>query len=450
MSSTNLFTGASRYSQDFQSVIDRSVNIASLNMLQMQQIKASTSEEASALKSLESKVSTLQGSLKGIADSFGFNSLSVSNSDASILSAKISEGAREGTYTVKVLDAGSFGSASSKSTLTTVTDPAKENIASGQEFSLVVNGGEAKAIHATGASLNSLVDAINGANAGVKATVVNMSPSGTPDYRLSLQSTSLGPVSISLTGDGSELLNSATGGAMARYVVNGSTQESTSTSRTVTLSTGLTVDLIRDDSKAVTLEVSRRTDSVKAAIETFINGYNSVVDEMSKHYGDGRGALTGNSIVAGTAHVIRSIGSFAPSNEGMSSLASIGVLSDRSGKLYLDTEEWNKVKGDVAGLQAFAGTLTTSGFVKSANDSLDTLQHAETGMLKTAIASSNEQAVAAENRLVDEQRRIDDLRESLQRRFAEADSLIALLEQQASYFINLFGAMKSNQESMSG
>lgn len=431
-------------------MIDRAVNIASLTMLQMQQSKAAASDEGAALKALDAKVATLQNSLKAIGESFGFSSYSVSNSDASILQAKIAEGVREGTYRVKVLDAGSYAVASSKSTLATVSDPALQSIASGVDFVLSVDGGEPEAIHASGENVNSLVEAINKANAGVRATVVNLSPSGTPDYRLSLQSTSLGPVTFSLSKDGVQLLDDATGGAQARYVVNGSAQESASNSRTVTLSNGLTVDLIRDDAKTVTIDVTRGVNSAKAAIETFINNYNSVVDEMSNHYGDRKGVLTGNSIISSTAHVMRSIGSFAPSNAGMSSLASIGVLTDRQGKLYLDAAEWERVKGDFAGLQEFAGSLTTSGFVKSANDQLETLQDAETGILKTAIAGSDEQATAADTRLAGEQRRIDELRESLQQRFAAADSLIASLEQQASYFINLFTAMRANQESMNG
>ena len=57
---SNIFTGASRYSTDFQSVIDRSVNIASLPMLQMQQNKVKISDESAALKSLDSKLSSLR------------------------------------------------------------------------------------------------------------------------------------------------------------------------------------------------------------------------------------------------------------------------------------------------------------------------------------------------------------------------------------------------------
>ena len=56
---SNIFTGASRYSTDFQSVIDRSVNIASLPLLQMQQNKVKISDESAALKSLDGKLASL-------------------------------------------------------------------------------------------------------------------------------------------------------------------------------------------------------------------------------------------------------------------------------------------------------------------------------------------------------------------------------------------------------
>ena len=118
---SNIFTGASRYATDFQSVIDRSVNIASLPMLQMQQSKATTSDQNAAVQALDSKVSSLQTALKSLGDSFGFGSYSIANSDASIVTARMAEGVGEGTYTVKVLDVGSYATATSKSDLTGVT-----------------------------------------------------------------------------------------------------------------------------------------------------------------------------------------------------------------------------------------------------------------------------------------------------------------------------------------
>lgn len=447
---SNIFTGASRYATDFQSVIDRSVNIASLPMLQMQQSRATTSDQNAAVQALDSKVSSLQTALKSLGDSFGFGSYSIANSDASIVTARMAEGVGEGTYTVKVLDVGSYATASSKSDLTGVTDPATQNISSAEEFSLFINDGEEITLHPASNNLNSLVEAINNANAGVRATVVNLSPSGTPEYHLSIQSTSLGETDIRLTGDANELLDTATGGSQARYLVNGRVEESKSNSRTITLSSGLTVDLLRDDTKSVTIEVTRGSTSVKNAIEAFVNSYNSVVDELNKHYGTQKGALSGNSLIFGVNDVMRRISSYAEGNSGLPSLASIGITADKFGKLSLDTDEWDKVKGNLTDLKAFMGNLSDSGFLKAAGDDLNGLQNSDTGLLKTTLTSLDDQLTAADDRIVEEQRRIDDLTESLQKRFYAADALIAQLEQQASYFTNLFAAMKVNQDSMNG
>jgi len=427
---SNIFTGASRYATDFQSVIDRSVNIASLPMLQMQQSKATTSDQNAAVQALDSKVSSLQTALKSLGDSFGFGSYSIANSDASIVTARMAEGVGEGTYTVKVLDVGSYATATSKSDLTGVTDPATQNISSAEEFSLFINDGEEITLHPTSNNLNSLVEAINNANAGVRATVVNFSPSGTPEYHLSIQSTSLGETDIRLTGDGNELLDTATGGSQARYLVNGRVEESKSNSRTITLSSGLTVDLLRDDTKSVTIEVTRGSTSVKSAIEAFVNSYNSVVDELNKHYGTQKGALSGNSLIFGVNDVMRRISSYAEGDSGLPSLASIGITADKFGKLSLDADGWDKVKGNLTDLKAFMGNLSDSGFLKAAGDNLNGLQNSDTGLLKTTLTSLDDQLTAADDRIAEEQRRIDDLTESLQKRFYAADALIAQLEQQ--------------------
>lgn len=449
MAST-LFTGASRYSTDFQSVIDRSVSIASLPMLQMQQNKVAISDQSAALNALDTKVSSFQTSLKNLSDSFGSLSFFVSNSDSSSVTAKTGEGVTAGVYTVKVLDIGSYATASSKSDLTVVTDPATQNISSAESFSLTVNGGDPVTIEPAANNLTSLVEAINNSNAGVRATLVNLSPSGTPEYHLSIQSTTLGATTISLSGDGAELLDSATGGSQARYIVNGRVEESVSSSRTVTLSTGLTIDLVKESSSAVTIDVSRGSNSVKLALDTFVNSYNGVVDELNKHYGTQKGALAGNSVLSGTNDVLRRISSYGTGTSGMGSLAAIGVLTDKSGKLYIDSTEWDKVKNDVSGLQTFIGSTGTSGFLKSAGDNITSLQADKTGLLKSAIETTKQQATSADNQIAEEQRRIDTLKENLQQKFYAADALIAALEQQASYFISMFTAMKSNQDSMNG
>ena len=93
----------------------------------------------------------------------------------------------------------------------------------------------------------------------------------------------------------------------------------------------------------------------------------------------------------------------------MSSLASLGILTDKSGKLYVDATEWDKVKTNVSGLQAFFGKSDSSGFLKAASGQVNALHAEQSGIVSNAIKITAEQAVSADARITEEQRRIDDL-----------------------------------------
>ena len=75
--------------------------------------------------------------------------------------------------------------------------------------------------------------------------------------------------------------------------------------------------------------------------------------------------MSGNSVLSGTNDVLRGSSPTVPALAVWVHSPSIGVLTDKSGKLYIDSTEWDKVKNDVSGLQTFIGSIGTSGFLKS-------------------------------------------------------------------------------------
>ena len=128
MSSTNgIFTGNSRYASDFTAVIDRSVAIASLPLSQMNTEMTTLAGRSTALGNLDSALASLQQAITTLAGSLGQSSYSASVSNTAVVSATLSSGVREGTYSVEVTDMGSQASTLSKApggALQTVTDPA--------------------------------------------------------------------------------------------------------------------------------------------------------------------------------------------------------------------------------------------------------------------------------------------------------------------------------------
>src|SRR3954469_10775052 len=99
--SNTLFTGSSRFSADFQAVVDRTLKIASLPMMQMQGVLTDLNSESSGLSSLDAKVGNLQSAITTLSSALGLNSYSTSVSD-SVVRATTSEGVREGVYSIEV------------------------------------------------------------------------------------------------------------------------------------------------------------------------------------------------------------------------------------------------------------------------------------------------------------------------------------------------------------
>ena len=149
----------------------------------------------------------------------------------------------EGSYTLEVVSLGAYSVSLSSDVLTTVSDPTQQSISAAQTLSLTVDG-IAFEVTPESPSLIGLATAINRLeDSGVRATVVNVGSSASPDYRLSLQSTKLAPVNIQLQDGASSLMTSLASGSNAVYKVNGMDREIQSESRTVALAPGLEVTL---------------------------------------------------------------------------------------------------------------------------------------------------------------------------------------------------------------
>src|ERR1039458_8884014 len=131
---------------------------------------------------------------------------------------------------------------SAQNGLPIISDPTSQNISTSGSYTLTVGSATPVSIPYAGGNLNGLAQAINTANAGVQATVVNVGSASTPDYRLSVQSNQAGQQSVQLSDGNQNLLApSGTVGALAQYTVDG--KQITSTTDTVTLAPGLTVML---------------------------------------------------------------------------------------------------------------------------------------------------------------------------------------------------------------
>ena len=81
-------------------------------------------------------------------------------------------------------------------------------------------------------------------------------------------------------------------------------------------------------------------------------------------------------------------------------------------------------------------------------DTMESLLNTTSGVIPVTLLSVSGEITTTGLRITEQQERVDDLVESLNAQMAAADALIASLQQQATYFTNMFAAMAANQNAM--
>ncbi len=452
---TVTFTGTSRYSQDFQNLINRSLAIASLPITQLNLDLTQLNSEGSALSDLDSKFSSLSDAVGALTTAMGSGSFNADVQDPSIASATVTGGAMEGNYSIEVDDLGANSTAmSSDSGNLQVTDPSTQNLSAAANYTLTV-GGSNYSITPDSDSLYSLADAINASSAGVQATVANLGSTSTPDYRLSLQSSQLGNLAIQLDADTEDsggnpvstpLMTQQVYGRLASYKPNGASQDVTSDSRTVTLAPGLDVTMLGQSQtgQSTSITLTRQSESVASALQTFVTAFNAARDDLSQQRGAG-GALAGQSVVYQLQDTLNQISDYFQGGNSVKSLVDLGVTFDKTTfKMTFDEPTFlSATLGSMDAITAFLGDGTTSGFIENAAAAMASVEDPTQGTLKTAIAD-NQTHIAADNARIDtETAQVDKLQTNLTNRMNAADALISSMEQQYTVISNLFTAMDS-------
>ncbi len=203
------FTGLSSFSSDFQSIIQRAVQIADIPVTNLQNQQATNTAEENALDALDPTVTALGADVANLGTLASTQGLSASSSDSSTVSAVNTGATAPATYTVS--DIMSLASAASETSLAGYS--ATQSVSASGLVNLVV-GSNTYQLNLTASGDNNvagLAQAINNANAGVSATVLTsgstqyLSVSASATGATTLQVNSVAPADlISSTGTGTE------------------------------------------------------------------------------------------------------------------------------------------------------------------------------------------------------------------------------------------------------
>jgi flagellar hook-associated protein 2 len=280
--------------------------------------------------------------------------------------------------------------------------------------------------------------------AGVSATIVTLGSNSSPDYRLSVTSSEWGADTIQLSdGTNNSLLSNVQTGADAQYTVNGNSTVLTSTSNQITLAPGLTATLVSaSPGNTVTITVAASEQALSTALSNFATAYNSAVSALASEHGQSGGALTGQSLVYSLGDALSQINQYTASSGSVMDLSDLGLVLDSTGHLSFDA---SKFSGQTAaGIQQFLGSVSSSGFLQAANNALTSAADPTSGLLASELTTIANEITTDNSKVSDDQTRVNTIQANLQAQLSAADAAIAVLQEQNTYYTNLFQTENAN------
>lgn len=443
------FTGQSKYAASFQQILNKAVQTDSIQLAGLQDEQNNDQNRLGTLQGIDQTFMILQSAVTELTNAVGPSSLSATVSNPSITAVSVGSGAAAGSYQLEVDDLGLQTQSVSSAGSPPVADPTSQNISSASSFNIAVtdpsvNGGQPTTVTINPAqpTLAGLVQAINTApSLGVSASIVNVGTQSAPDYRLALQATNLGNVSISVTDSNSNsLMSTTTTGRNSSYKVDGTTISGTSDN--ITLAPGVTAKLTQASvGNPATITVSQATAGVQKALQDFATAYNGAVDALATQHGQNAGALSGESILMTAQQVLSQINGYNSNGNGLNSL---GLDLDKQGHLTFNASEFSTSLGaNFTSLSQFVGDSST-GFISALNTSLATLEDPTTGAFKSEENSISSTLTSLQSKISDQVSQVNQFQMNLYDQLAQSDAAVYSLNSQSDFFTQLFQTQSAN------
>ena len=295
---------------------------------------ADAESKISGLGSAASILDILKEGAELLNDARDFNTLSVQNSQSSALGATVTNNARAGTNSVNVTSI-----AREQRSISDGFDSVSATINGENTTTISITiGGTTEDISVNAASLDSVKSAINDANLGVRAEIVNTG-TGSGNFRLQLVGENGSDNAFSVSSNFSGLnIQSIQSASNANLNVNG-VDFTRSTNQISDIIEGVSLNLTSVTDGTATVSVERDVSEAKGNIIAFVSMYNEASLEFKKlTSSELDGPLRGDSIFRSMTRSLRSIvvGTSSSPGSAVSSLSSMGISIDRNGQLNFD------------------------------------------------------------------------------------------------------------------
>lgn len=311
-------------------------------------------------------------------------------------------------------------------------------------------------------SLAGLRDAINAADVGVNASIIDVNGDGN-SYQLVLTSEETGSAGRVELFETSNTKTIDEIGLSSVNPVSGDFAELNSLFSINGLQVTRGTNTIDDAISGITLnlkEIGESTVAVVAGIDiqnrlqTFVNQYNAIQDFVDEQYnadslGRPTGALAGDSTLRAAQQQLRNVLRTVSENNGgsLTSLSDIGVKVVEGGRLELDVavlDEQLSANTDNVRAVLYGLTETDSGIFQSVLSVAEGLGDSIIGSVQVAIEGYQSSIETINGSINNRLEYIDRLRDSLTRQFAAADAAIGQLNGQGTALKGIIDSLNNN------
>lgn len=458
MATTTAASASSASTIDVPTLVTQLMTVANQPITKLNTQITTAQTKISDFGTISGLVAGFQTTLQSLTTSLKSNSAMSSNSSA--VSATADSTAAAGNYAVNVTNLAQYQSLVS-SGLASASTAISNGVATTVTFdfgttsgaSFVSNGSGTKSITVDGTNntLQSMASAINAANMGVTATIVNDGSATTP-FRIALTSNNPGAsnsLKITSTGGdgtintvlgydpaGTKNLTQTAAALNANFTVNG-IAISSATNIVSSAIQGVTLTLSSPTSIATNISVTHDTQGISTAVNNFSSAYNTLYTKLKSisAYGNATTAapnLAGDGTVRSLMSQMQSVFNTPASGGTLTYLAQIGISFQTNGTLAVDSTALN-----TAMTNNFSGVsnlfTSSSGFATRLNAWSTATLSPGNGLISTATQSLNTAITNKTNQVTQLTARMKTLQAQYTQQYTALNMLLTHMDSTSAY-----------------
>jgi flagellar hook-associated protein 2 len=400
---------------------------------------------------VKSAIASLQEAAKAISNSSDLYSYKASLSNANAATVTTSGKATAGSYSVDIERLATNHKLTSEAGIDVSgggTLKIEIGSAAGGSFAAKSGSSPVEVSIKAGASLSDVAKAINDADAGVSATVVNgkdgaqlvLTGKETGETnQIRITSSDLGDLAFDPANPGGNSKMTQVAAQNAIVEIDGIELANTTSNTITDAVTGinLTLKATTETGKPIQLTVSNDTADFESKLKTFVDAYNKARDTMkslSSYDAANKTAavLNGEGSVSSAMSGLRDLLSRVPDgldkNDSSSFLANLGVETSSAGVLSVNTDKLQSaMKTD------FASVTKSIAAYGSAFDKLATQMNGSDGLITNRLDGLNSTTSRLNDGISTQERRLEIVQARYEKQYTDLETLLSSLTARSDY-----------------